>query len=106
MSSKPVVTDELLQHAWRDVRRPGWGSFEASLADPVRGGLIRARAAQLAHQPRAPPPPAPTEARGSWPFALRHTTTRPPTTDAKRAAAGDTDDLDDDSQESPTPCPP
>lgn len=103
--TKPPITDELLQHAWRDVRRPGWGGFEASLADPVRGGLIRARAAQLAHgstpahRQQAPP--------RRWPLALRD---GPPTIDAKRAAAGDTDFADtedpDATQEQASPCPP
>lgn len=83
---KPLVSDELLHRAWRDVRRPGWGDFEASLADPVRGALVRARAAALAHGPPPAPRQQPPPRRWTWP--LLH---EPARRDAKRAAAGDTD---------------
>lgn len=94
-------TDAHLRRAYADVCRPDWPALETALTDPIRGGLIRARAAALAHGAQGPPPQR-------RPSALAHTAApplRPPQPDAKRAAAGDIDDDpdDDDLTQEPTP---
>lgn len=76
-----------LIRAWHDVRQPSWPDLEACLTDPARGGIVRARAAQLAHAQAPPAATAPAPRR--WPFALAGA---PAGTDLKRLAAGDTDD--------------
>lgn len=102
----PPLDHHHLIRAYADVRQPRWPSLEACLLDPARGGLIRARAHQLAHgTPPAPAAPAGLPARAPpsglrGPFAPLHP---PPAHDAKRAAAGDTDpDTDPDLDEDPT----
>ena len=95
-------TDAHLRRAYADVCRPDWPALETALTDPIRGGLIRARAAALAHGAQGPP----LHPR-RWPFALAPQTAprRPPQTDSKRAAAGDIDRNDDDNDtiQEPTP---
>lgn len=85
-----VPCAEAMRAAWLSlVHLPacrGWpADYEAVMADPVRGRLVRLQAtflARIAAEKEAAhsPPPAP-------PIALR-----PPCFDRKRAAAGDLDD--------------
>lgn len=81
MIMRPVDHAHLIR-AYRDVRLPDWPSLEACLLDAIRGGLIRARAVQLAQAAAKP-----TNRPQRWPFAVRA-----PAYSGKAAAAGEPED--------------
>lgn len=99
------LTEEQLQLAFRQLRRPGWpATLEAALQDPLRCPCIRGLARQMSRTkfntgarpvptpmgaPPVPPTPLqPPARRQNVPMPTR---TRRPVVDGKRLAANDRD---------------
>lgn len=96
MAPKVEVTDELLQQAWQQRRRPGWpATFDACMADDMVRRVLRAEAVRLALALRrstamqALVPPLPVHRQ---PITPAPTLRAPAPRDLKRAAAGDASD--------------
>lgn len=81
----PPVTDEHRRAAFAAMGWPGW-TYEAAMADPVRGRIVECRAHQLRTQQWKQERRAQHWRRTPWPPL------RGASTDLKRAAAGDRDD--------------
>lgn len=94
MAAQPItLTDAQLRHAWQHRRRPDWpAAYEACMAHPMYGRLVRAQAmgdvqAQRQHQAgHAAPPAADTHSLARLPHL------RAGAFDPRRAAANDRDD--------------
>lgn len=46
------ITDEQMRDTWRAIKQPGWGTFEQSLAHPIRARVIRIAAVTRANKPQ------------------------------------------------------